>query len=125
MSVCFRKSKSDEDAEGPRCHRRKIAESGGGRTVTDLKVVEPVTTKVHAFDGRVSGDDECLARGHRDDRSIVADLPRGLSPLCQKRSDEIELFARAQIDVAVDRLLVRHVGTAGRVARTGTVNGRS
>src|SRR4051794_14365596 len=80
---------------------------------------------MHTFDGRIGGNDDFCARGYGDHGSVVADLLRRLSPLCQKRSDEIEFFAGAQIYVAVVRVLVRHVGTAGRLARMGADNARS
>ena len=118
--VALRKRERDQNPERARAHRGQVAEGCRGRAIADLEAVEPIAPEVDALHQCVGADDEPLTRGHVEDGGIVADPLRGFSPLREEDTDEVELLAGAEVDVAIgSRFVGTHRATAGSSANTG------
>ena len=54
----------EKHADGPRGHRRQVAQRRRRRAAACLAQREPVAPEVHALDGEVGGDRDPVARHH-------------------------------------------------------------
>ena len=69
----FRCTERDQDTQRFGAHRGQIGQCGHRRTPADFERRDPGAPEVHIFGGRVGADDESRARGHIENRRVIAD----------------------------------------------------